>query len=481
MKFQIVGYTLGVLITIIGLGEVLPAMIDWRYEHDNALIFFFNSVICLFIGGGLVLANRNQSYDITVRQTFMLTFGSWVVVSGFCALPLYMSDLDLSYADAFFEAASGVTTTGSTVLSGLDQMSHGILVWRSIMQWVGGLGIVAFALVLLPYLKVGGMQLFRTEASGHSEKVLPRSTEIVGSLLRVYALITALCATTYYMLGMSFFDAINHAMTTVSTGGYSTHDRSMGHFESPAIEYAATVFMLMGSIPFVLYIRLLFHQRFLFLRDEQVKALFIGLAVSTAVMSLWLWLHSAYTLETSFRYCLFSIVSVVTTTGYAISDYTTWGGFAILVFLGLTYVGACAGSTAGGLKVMRLVIAGKVVARQFKTLLYPHGMFVLNYQGRRLDDATIMSVMGFLSLYVGANVLMTLLLTLTGLDFETALSGTATAIANVGPGIGTVIGPSGTFASLPDISKWILSLGMIMGRLEILTVLVLMSATYWKK
>ena len=481
MKFQVVGYTLGIMITIVGLAEMVPAMIDWRLGHENARIFFFNGILCLFFGGSLIIANRSGVSEIRIREAFMLTVSSWFLVSIFCALPLYMSDLDLSYVDAYFEAVSGITTTGASVLSGLNEVSNGILFWRSMMQWVGGLGVIAFAIVLLPYLKVGGMQLFRSEASGHADKVMPRSTEVFISMIQVYAGLTAICAFVYHLLGMGGFDAINHAMTTISTGGYSTHDASFAYYESRALQYAAVFFMLLGALPFVLYLRAVFQQRLIFFRDEQVRALLIGLSVMVVCMTLWLWMGTPYTLETAFRNVLFSMVSIVTTTGYVTVDYTLWGGFAVLAFLLLTYIGASAGSTAGGAKVMRLVIAWRVVARQFKILLYPSGVFVLNYQGRRLDNYTVLTVLGFLSLYVGANVMFTIALAMTGLDFETALSGAASALANVGPGVGAQIGPLGNYAALPDAAKWILSFGMILGRLEILTVLVLFSATYWRR
>ena len=481
MKFQVVGYILGILITVVGLAQMVPAIIDWRLGHPNGWVFLFNGILCLFFGGSLILANRSVDLQMSLRQGFLLTVLSWVVMSIFCALPLYMADLNLRYVDAFFEAVSGITTTGATVLNNLDTMSHGVLFWRSMMQWVGGLGVVVFAIVLLPYLKVGGMQVFLSESSGHSEKVMPRSTEIFGSLFKIYALLTGLCAATYFMFGMSWFDAINHAMTTISTGGFSTHDVSFGRFESAALQYSAVLFMLLGAMPYVLYVRMVFQRRFSFVRDEQVRSLVIAVVAMTAIMTSWLYFNSGYSLETSFRSVLFSVVSIITTTGYITVDYTFWGGFAVLTFLLMTYVGASAGSTAGGIKLMRLVIGAKVVARQFKTLLYPSGVFVLNYQGRRLDSYTVLTVLGFLSLYVVANAVMTIALALTGLDFETALSGAASSLANVGPGVGGTIGPSGHFAPLPDMSKWILCAGMILGRLEILTVLVLFTTAYWQR
>jgi len=480
MKFQIVGYALGILITIVGLAEMAPAMVDWRDGHENAWAFFFNGIVCVFFGGSLILSNRGADFRMTLRQAFLLTASLWGVIGVFCALPLYMSDLNLTYVDAFFEAVSGITTTGATVLTGLDGMSAGVLLWRSMMQWAGGLGIIVFAIVFLPYLKVGGMQIFHSEESGTSEKVMPRTNEVVGSLFKVYLLITGVCAAVYLFLGMGWFDALNHAFTTVSTGGFSTHDASFQFFESAALEYAAIFFMILAALPFLLYVRMFFQGRFLFLRDEQVRAFFVMLIVSIAVLSLWLFFYADRPEGDGFRAVLFSVVSILTTTGFVTVDYTLWGGFALLGFLLLSYTGACAGSTAGGAKMMRVVIAGKVVARQFKILLYPSGVFVLNYQGRRLDNNIILAVLGFLSLYVMTNVAVTILLSLTGLDFETSLSAAASALANIGPGVGGMVGPMGHYGDLSSAAKWILCAGMIIGRLEILTILVLMSPAYWR-
>ncbi|MCB9982294.1 MAG: TrkH family potassium uptake protein [Rhodospirillales bacterium] len=480
MKLQVVWYMLGILIAIVGLAEMVPAIVDWRMGHENARDFFLNGILCLFFGGSLVLSHRDGYPQISARQVFLMALSGWALVCIFSAMPLYMSDLGLSYVDALFEAVSGVTTTGATVLSDLENVSHGVLLWRSMMQWAGGLGIVAFAVIMLPYLKVGGMQLFRSESSGYSDKVMARSAEFMDGLLKVYIALTLLCASAYYFLGMSGFDAFNHAMTTVSTGGFSTHDASFGFFESHALQYVAVIFMILGALPFVLYLRLAYQGRFLFFRDEQIRAFVLALCAVVFILTLWLWAQTSYTLEESFRMIVFSASSIMSTTGYTVSDYTVWGGFTTLAFLLMMYVGGCAGSTSGGMKVMRMVISGKVVARQFKTLLYPNGVFVLNYQGRRLDQYTVLTVMGFLSLYVGANVFVTVLLALTGLDFDTAVSAAAAALANVGPGIGKMVGPAGNYDGLPDLAKWILCFAMLAGRLEILTIMVLLSPSYWR-
>lgn len=287
MRFQIVGFTLGLLITILGFAEMVPALIDWSMGHDNAQVFFFNGIVCMFFGGAMVIVNRAVERSLSLKEAFLLTTLSWVFMSAFAALPLYMADLNIDYSEAYFEAISGFTTTGSTVLSGLDEMSHGVLIWRSMMQWIGGMGIVGFAIILLPFLRIGGMQLFQTESSDRSDKIMSRSTEIVASLFYVYGIITAACALTYYVLGMSWFDAVNHAMTTICTGGYSTHDSSFGFYNDPILQYAGAFFMLLGGVPFVLFVKFLFQGKISFWKDEQLKALLWILLVFVSVMTLW--------------------------------------------------------------------------------------------------------------------------------------------------------------------------------------------------
>lgn len=483
MKYNIIGFTLGLLLMIIGLAELIPAFVDQKMAHPNANVFFVNALFSFFFGGALVISNKTFRHELDIRQAFLLTTLSWLSVSLFAALPLYMSDLNISFTDAFFESLSGITTTGSTVLSGLDAMSDGILLWRSIIQWIGGIGLVGFAIILLPFLRIGGMQLFQTESSDKSDKVMPKSVDVIIALFIVYCGLTAACTLTFYMLGMSFFDAVNHAMTTIPTGGYSTHDASFGYFKnSSALQLACTFYMLLGGLPFILYIKFFFQGRTrTFFYDDQVRTFIILVAILTFILTIWLTTHSDYTLWQSFVATSFNIVSVITTTGYATEDYTLWGPFSVMFFLFLTYVGSCAGSTAGGLKIMRLNIIAKALFKQLNTLIHPNGVFTIRYQRSVIDQSIVDTILGFSGLYVLSNVILTLALTLLGLDFPTAVSGAATSLANVGPGIGDIIGPAGNFSTLPDSAKWLLCLGMLLGRLEILTVAVLFSARFWKK
>lgn len=480
MSFRIVGFTVGILLCILGIAQIIPALIDVHVNERNANAFFSCAVVCMFFGGILMLANQNYRRKVTIREAFMLTNVAWLTLSIFGAFPLMFADTNLSFADAFFESVSGITTTGSTVLVGLDDLSHGVLLWRSIMQWIGGIGVIAFAIVLLPFLRVGGMQLFRTESSDQSEKIVPKSAQIVLALVLIYCFLTITCAILYALFGMSLFDAINHAMTTVPTGGYSTYDASFGHFESPYLQLTAIVYMILGGLPFVLYAALVFKGRFNFFNDEQFRWIMGMYAGFISILSLWLWLHSDYSLAESAILVGFNVVSVITTTGFATADYTLWGPFVVIMFFFLTYLGACAGSTSGGIKTVRIIVVARSVGVYIRQLLYPNGVFVLKYQGAPMKPEVVMNIFVFFGFYVLANAFLTLALALTGLDFITAISGAATALANVGPGLGDTIGPAGNFSSLSDTAKYLLSLGMLLGRLELLTVVVLLTPDFWR-
>lgn len=480
MRFRLAFFTSGLMLAIMGVAMLLPGLLDRADGHMNATAFFMSAFFCMFFGGALFFTNRGDLKDFNVREGFLLTTVIWLLLSLAGALPLYLSDLKISFTDAYFESLSGITTTGSTVLSGLDSMSRGILLWRSILQWIGGIGIVAFGIVLLPFLKIGGMQLFQSESSDRSDKFIPQSRHLVGRLVYVYIGVSFLCFLSYYALGMTAFDAINHAMTTLSTGGYSTHDASFGYFKSSALQLAATFFMLLGGLPFVLYVKYINTGTFAFHKDEQVTGFLIVIAGACIPIVAWLAFNGQATVFQGFVLAVFNVISVLTTTGYATTDYTVWSPFITALFFFLTYLGGCTGSTAGGLKIMRLIIALKATRRQVMRLLYPHGVFIPRYQGKVIDTELTTTVMAFLGLYIMLNAVLTLALAWLGLDPETALSGAATAIANVGPGIGTIIGPAGNFSTLPDAAKWLLCAGMFLGRLEILTVLVIFSPHFWK-
>lgn len=478
-NFQVIAYTLGLLLLLLGGAELLPAYMDWG-RSPNAKVFLISALICLFFGGALVICNRGSKRAMTARGMFLLTTLAWIAFSFFAAIPLYLSDLDITFVDAIFEIVSGVTTTGSTILVGLDSMSQGVLVWRSLVQWIGGIGIIGFVLVILPFLQVGGMQLLRTESSDKSDKVLPRASQIARGVLFVYFGLTFFIMLTYKILGMNWFDAINHAMTTISTAGYSTHDSSFGYFNNFGLDIAATLFMLMAGFPFLLYVRLLYKGEWAILKDEQLKFFLYSFIFFTFILSIYAWINNEISFMQSLRHSAFIISSIITTTGFASMDYLSFGSFAAMVCLMVTYLGACAGSTAGGIKTMRLIICIRATITQFKRLIHPHGVFAIRYQGKVVAPQAIDSVFVFIGLYVVSNVFFTLLLAAMGLDLATAMSAAATALANVGPGIGPIIGPAGNFASLPDAAKIALSAAMLLGRLELMTIFVLFTKDFWK-
>ncbi|MGY8958504.1 MAG: TrkH family potassium uptake protein, partial [Alphaproteobacteria bacterium] len=447
---------------------------DWQ-------VFALAAALTMFIGVMLVLMTRGNVRNISIRQAFVLTTVVWVVIPCFAALPLAFADLQLSYTDAFFEAMSGLTTTGSTVMLGLDFTPPGILLWRALLQWLGGIGIIAMAIAILPLLQVGGMQLFRMESSDTSDKVMPRTVQIVTYISVLYLALTFLCAILYWFGGMSGFDAITHAMTTIATGGFSTHDASLGYFDSAVIDVTATVFMVIGGMPFVLYLQALRGAPAGLIRDSQVRWFLVIVVASVLCM----WAYRVFGAEGAvlgtFRATAFNVVSVITGTGYATEDFSAWGPFAVSAMFFLMFVGGCAGSTTCGIKIFRFQVLYATAKNQMHRLLQPHGVFIPYYNRKPIPETVSESVMSFFFLYALAFALIAICLGLLGLDFLTAASGAATAISNVGPGLGPRIGPAGTFATLPDAAKWLLSFGMLLGRLELFTVLVLLMPSFWRK
>ena len=458
----------------------VPAAADLAVGNQEWQVFATGAALTLIIGVMLVLTTRNNVRNLSLRQAFVLTTLSWVLMPGVAALPFVFADLGLSYTDAFFEAMSGLTTTGSTVIIGLDQTKPGILLWRALLQWLGGIGIIAMAISILPLLQVGGMQLFRMESSDTSDKVMPRAAQIVTAIAVIYVGFTLLCALIYWLFGMTGFDAMAHAMTTIATGGFSTHDASLGFFGDARIDMTATCFMLIGSLPFVLYLQVIRGRPAGLLRDSQVRWFLVIVALGVGSVTLWLLRFEHNDIPAALQLAAFNVVSVITGTGYSTVDFSAWGSFPLALLLFLMFVGGCAGSTTCGIKVFRFQVLYATARCQMRRLLQPHGVFIPYYNKRPIPEEVTTSVMGFFFLYVVAFGFIAVGLGMLGLDFLTAASGAATAISNVGPGLGPVIGPSSTFANLPDTAKWLLSLGMLLGRLELFTVLVLLLPSFWR-
>ncbi len=464
---------------VLGLLMVIPAMCDLTVGSNSAAAFF-ESAIWTFLSGGLtVLFTRSQTFRLDPRQIFIFTSLSWVTLSAFGAVPFMLVE-QMSFTDAFFETMSGVTTTGSTVMTGLDTVDKGVLLWRSILQWLGGIGFIVMAVAILPFLKVGGMRLFQSESSDWSDKCLPRSGSIAKRVVLVYLLLSTLCALGYKLGGMTLFEAINHSMTTLSTGGYSTSDASMGHFTNTWIYWNGTIFMLLGGLPFVLFVKCMQGYTEDLIKDSQVKA-FIGFMVAVwIIMAFWMTLHTERGFFESLTLAAFNSTSVVTTTGYALTDYSAWTGFTSTIFFFLMFVGGCSGSTAGGIKIFRFQIGFRLLQMQLKQASHPRAFLLHTYNGQEITSDILRSLVGFCFFYGLLIAIMTIALSALGLDMMTSLSGSITAVSNVGPGFGEIIGPAGNFLTLPDSAKWILSFGMLMGRLEIITVLVLLSPSFWR-
>lgn len=476
-------YLIGlVLLSTAGM-MLFPMAVDIYYANKDWQSFAVASSLSAVIGAGLLYGGRKSlNAGLTLRQAFLLTPLSWLSVAAVSALPFFFSDYGIvsrSAADSFFEAVSGITTTGATVISGLEQAPPGMLLWRSLLQWMGGIGIIATAIAILPALGIGGMQLFRTESSDRSEKVMPRVRQIATAIGSVYLGLTILAALVYWLAGMRPFDAIAHALTSIATGGYSTSDGSFGTWEANGIQWFAAAFMLSGSIPFVLYVRFLAGDRKA-LFDRQVRTMLGFLALVILLLGSWLALSGQYAIEPAFRHAAFNVVSVVTTTGYATADYMLWGNAAIGLFFGLMFVGGCTGSTSGGIKIFRFEVMAIMLKAHFLRLLYPRGVFPRSYGERSLDDEVVGSVVAFFAVFFLCYAALTIALMALDLDFLTSASGAVTALSNIGPGLGDIIGPAGNFGPLPDGAKWLLSLGMLLGRLELFTVLILFLPRFWR-
>ncbi|MEM8551772.1 MAG: TrkH family potassium uptake protein [Pseudomonadota bacterium] len=465
---------------VLSLVMIIPALLDLADGQETWTVFAVSSasVFCVCVLG--IVSLKETVPVFTPRFGFLVTTLLWVSCSIVAAVPFWLSPLPMTPAAAYFEAMSGLTTTGATVLSELDSMARSFLLWRAMLQWLGGIGIIAVGLFLFPFLRIGGMQVFRTESSDRSDKAMPRVASVTRALCAIYAVATIACAIVYAALGMSFFDAVCHAMTTVATGGFSTHDRSFGFFEDNRILWAAVFFMIIGALPFVLYVEFLVRGRFTLWRDWQVRTFLAGIAAISLALALWL----EYTRNIEFLEALtqsvFNVVSVVTTTGYASDDYAVWGPFAFGVFFILTFIGGCSGSTTGGIKVYRFIIAFQALRRAFTRLVYPNAVRPLRFGDKVIEQDVFDSVVIYFVAFFLVFAFTILLMSLAGQDFVTALTGAQTALTNVGPGLGETIGPAGNFAPLGEFELWLLSFVMLLGRLEIMTVLILFTPVFWR-
>ena len=478
-NYKTVFFTLGILQIILGISMIIPIIFQ----------VIFNELDSSFIGAGIItivfgvlfsLSNLDHQKKLNLQQAFLLTALSWLSIAIFGSLPFIFSKLQLSITDAFFESMSGITTTGSTIITNLNNSPKSILVWRAILQWLGGIGIIVMAITLMPIMNVGGMQLFKISSNDASEKILPKSKQISQRLIIIYSILTLLCATFYKIFGMSYFDSLTHSMTTIATGGFSNYNESIGYFNSASIEITAIIFIFLGSIPFITYIKFLSGNKKIFMSDSQIKSFLKIIFISIIILSIYLIFKNESISIKILRQVSFNVVSILTGTGYVTHEFDNWGSFPLIFFLILMFIGGCAGSTACGIKIFRIQILYIFLINQLKKIIYPRGIFVIKYDNNNVDDKFMSSIISFIYLYITIFFIITALLSLSGLDFTTSISGAATSISNVGPGLGNLIGPNGNFSLLPDISKWILSLAMILGRLELFAILVLFLPSFWR-
>jgi trk system potassium uptake protein len=479
-RFQPVGDIIGRLSVVFGASMLLPALLDYSDGHEN----WYGTLIAAFLtvaaGAALAQANTGARHGLSRQQAFLLTVLIWVVGPTFGALPFVFAAPGASFTDAFFEAISGLTTTGASVFTDLEEAPRGMLLWRAMMQWYGGLGIVIVAMVFLPAMKIGGMQFFQSEAFDVSGDILPRASEVARQLIWIYLALTLGCFVGYAAVGMTSFEALCQTLTTVSTGGYGTRDTSFAEFP-PAAQWIGIVFMSLAAWPFVRFIQLGRGNARGLLRDSQIRAfMVIVLAVSGAIAA-WLVVYGAFEPMQAAREAMFNVTSLITGTGFATGDYNAWGAFPVSLFLILPMIGGCAGSTSCSAKVFRYQILLETLRGQIGRMRSPHGVFTLRYQGRPVEPDVVSSIMAFFFVFLCSLGIWAILLSMTGLDFVTALSGSIAALCNVGPGLGPIIGPVGSYQSLSDEAKWLLSAGMLLGRLEFLSVLVLLTPVFWRR
>ena len=476
-----VGYVLGLMVMVLGLTMLLPMLVDLAEGRGHWPVFAESAIVTGVTGLLVALACRNAiGQALTIRQAFVLTTGTWALLPAFGALPFMLGETQSHLVDAYFEAMSGVTTTGTTVLSGLGALPKGLLLWRGIMQWLGGLGIVIVALLFLPVMRVGGMQFFRSEGFDTLGKVLPRSVDIAKGVLNVYLALTLACTFAYLVLGMGAFDATVHALTTVSTGGYSGTDQSFGAFPG-APQYASVVFMILGTVPFVRLMQGMNGQFAAMLHDSQLRAFLRWMVYAVALVTGYeVWRAGTLT-EEVFRQRLFNVVSLFTGTGYGDGDVTQWGHmpFAILILVGA--IGGCTGSTGCSIKIFRYQILLRAIGLQLRRIFSPNSVMPLRHEGRPVADEVLRSVMLLFTSYVLFFGLFSVGLELTGLTLIESVTGAWTAIFNIGPAFGPSIGSAGDVAAFPAAAKWLMILAMLMGRLEVVAVIVLLVPAFWRR
>ncbi|MBI2235756.1 MAG: TrkH family potassium uptake protein [Magnetospirillum sp.] len=470
----------GFLLMVLAAAMGIPAAADFASGDPDWQVFLASALLTGFFGAVLAFGSRQEGrLTLATRQAFLLTVSSWLLSAACAALPFLFSELDLGLADGVFEAMSGLTTTGATVIVGLDHAPRGLLLWRALLQWLGGGGIIVMAVSILPLLRVGGMQLFKMETSDKSERIRPRISQVATVITAVYVGFTLLSGLAFWLAGMSVFDAACHAMSALSTGGFSTSDASLGNWGETA-QWVAVASMLVGGSTFTLYVAPWKHGSKV-LDDSQARWYLLFLGFFSLLLALWLWTVKGMAAGEAVRHGTFAVVSTVTATGFYATGLVAWGGFAQVVFFILVFIGGCTGSTSGGIKMFRWEVLFNVAGVHLRRLLHPHGVFVINFNRQPISEQVMRSVLGFVVMYFFTFAAFAVLLAVVGLDLVTALSGSAAALANAGPGLGEIIAPGGSYKLLPDAAKWVLAFEMMLGRLELFGVFVLLSRSFWRE
>ena len=471
---------IGIFLLWLSFAMLIPGLLDFFESNQNWVGFFVSSVFTFFMGMSFILMNRGNTIKIEVKSAFMLVVLSWFSLSIFASLPFITSTQNFSLTDAFFESVSGLTTTGSTIINNIESSSRGIILWRAILQWLGGIGIIVSAISILPRLGVGGMQLFRLESSDTSEKILPKAARIAAEISVLYITLSVICAIAFIFSGLSFFDSVVHAMSTIATGGFSSKSGSIGSYNNVNLETVTILFMILASLPFVLYLKAIRGKPKDLIKDQQVHGFFKTLIISILIVVFYLILTSNFTFSDILRYSFFNVTSILTGTGFTSTNYNGWGTPIILLFLFITFIGGCAGSTTCGVKIFRLQIVFNNSKEMISKLISPNRVVNKRYNGEHLSPEVTQSVITFLFIFILTFIVLSVLLSFTGLDLLTSFSAAATSISNVGPGLGQLIGPAYNFSQIPEIAKWLLSFGMLAGRLEFLTLIVIFNKSFWR-
>ena len=471
----------GTVVCAVGFLLFIPLITEIIYQTESWQSYAVPILIYLIVGGSLVITNRNTELKISIKEAFFITVLSWVLLAFLSAVPFIYTKVNLSVVDALFESMSGITTTGSTVINNLDYLPKGILIWRAMLQWLGGVGIVVIALFILPFLRVGGMQLFHLEGDDPYEKFLPKISTVISKIFILYIFLTIILTILYFSYGMNLFDALAHSFTTISTGGFSTHDQSFAYFQSTSILIIAIIFMIIGSLPFLVIAQTSINNIFATIKDHQIRMFLLILFVSIIIIYLFAERFVEGNLLQKVISISFNTISIISGTGYVSENFESWGNYASVLFLILMFIGGCAGSTTGGLKVFRFQILFKYLNLHFKKMLQPHAVIVTYFNNKSITESTYESVMSFFFLYIFTFASSALLLSFSGLDFLTCISASASAISNVGPGLGDIIGPEGNYSILSNYSKLVLIATMFLGRLEMLTIIILFLPFFWKK